>query len=592
MKFTAFKEYYGFFQKFIGHRILFLGGISFVTTMIEGLGIALFFSYIQLLSTPGAPTTDLIQKLEKIFLDYDIAFSMTSVMTTVILLFILRGTFILIQNSYHYRLYMQLTQGLTRTVAKTLTQLSYVEFTQKDTGEYAHIATKEVERSVTAFYQISAILPKIIVISTYMVLSLKFEWRFTVAGLVFGALIQLIYKVVSAKTKKLSVQMSAFESRLTSTMIQMIQAFKYLISTSNTETFQKRVNHLSGNVAQTGSKIGMLGATIVATSEPLIIIFLCLCIYYQTQVLHASWTSLFVAIMFLYRTMKELTVMQGSWQAFVSYSNGVDRIREFLKLKGNPIDERNHGVPVPQFKNQIKATNLGCTLGNKTVLHQVNFEIKKNQTVAFVGESGAGKSTVINLITGIIQPSTGEMSMDGVSYSDMNLKKLRQKMGYVTQENVIFDGTVAENVTLWASPETFDAKKVEQSLQVSGADQFVQELKQKTDEPVGDRGVKLSGGQRQRIALSREIYRDPEILILDEATSALDSESEFHIQKQIENLKGKATIILVAHRLSTIKNCDYIYVLEKGKVVQSGTFEQLSKTDGSFSRMINLQSLN
>jgi subfamily B ATP-binding cassette protein MsbA len=225
------------------------------------------------------------------------------------------------------------------------------------------------------------------------------------------------------------------------------------------------------------------------------------------------------------------------------------------------------------------------------VLHDINVRIEKNSTIAIVGESGAGKSTFVDLITGVLKPTTGKILIDGNDYSDIKLSLLRDMIGYVTQEIVVFNDTIANNISLW-SLETGKAESIEQVARHARCEEFIQETQDQYDTQIGDRGFKLSGGQRQRLAIARELYKKPEILILDEATSALDTKSEVFIQHSIDSLKQNKTIIIIAHRLSTVRNCDYIYVFNKGRIVEHGTCDELYDNEGSrFRNMCNMQSL-
>jgi subfamily B ATP-binding cassette protein MsbA len=206
-----------------------------------------------------------------------------------------------------------------------------------------------------------------------------------------------------------------------------------------------------------------------------------------------------------------------------------------------------------------------------------------------VGESGSGKSTLVDLLTATLKPTSGRVTADGRSLADVDVESLRRRIGFVSQESVTFDDTVANNITLWQGG---DPAAVRLAAERAHCAEFIERMPGGYDAVIGDRGVKLSGGQRQRLAIARELYKQPEILILDEATSALDSESEQAIQASIDGLKGQMTIIIVAHRLSTIRRADRIFVLEAGRLVEQGAYQELLSRPGSrFRRMCELQQL-
>ena len=208
--------------------------------------------------------------------------------------------------------------------------------------------------------------------------------------------------------------------------------------------------------------------------------------------------------------------------------------------------------------------------------------------------SGAGKTTIFDILSGLISPQSGKVIFDGTDYSDLDFLSLRKLLGYVTQDPVIINDTIANNISFWECDyrEEICKAKVEKAAKLAKCESFIKETENGYEAVIGDKGVKLSGGQRQRISIARELFKEPEIIIFDEATSSLDSESELLIQNSINSIMGKCTIIIIAHRLSTIKKCDYIYVLKEGKLIEDGTFDRLYKNkDSAFSKMCTAQNL-
>ena len=199
------------------------------------------------------------------------------------------------------------------------------------------------------------------------------------------------------------------------------------------------------------------------------------------------------------------------------------------------------------------------------------------------------------MLTLLLKPCRGEILIDGTPSDKVDLKSWRSQIGYVSQETVVFDDTIANNICMWKGNYNTDDEvrmRIEYAAGQAYAEHFIRQLSNQFNTLVGDRGVRLSGGQRQRLFLARELYKKPRLLILDEATSSLDSETEHYIQESIETLKGSTTVVIIAHRLSTIKNADYIYVLDKGRVIEQGTHRELAaKDNGTFSRMVALQNL-
>ncbi|HYW34936.1 MAG TPA: ATP-binding cassette domain-containing protein, partial [Balneolaceae bacterium] len=228
-------------------------------------------------------------------------------------------------------------------------------------------------------------------------------------------------------------------------------------------------------------------------------------------------------------------------------------------------------------------------------IKNIDLTIPARSTVAFVGESGAGKSTLVDTLNLLLKPQKGRIRIDGTDSREVELHSWRRQIGYVSQETVVFDDTVANNISLWTGDYAKDKMfrgQVRDAAKKAHAHNFIMDLPGGYQTRVGDRGVRLSGGQRQRLFIARELFKRPNLLILDEATSALDTESERYIQESIDALKGEITVVIIAHRLSTIKNVDLVFVLDDGRLLEGGSYRALSMQRKSrFREMVEMQSL-
>lgn len=273
---------------------------------------------------------------------------------------------------------------------------------------------------------------------------------------------------------------------------------------------------------------------------------------------------------------------------FDSYQKAMASFRRIINLKNTTPTIDNGNEKLTNFNKKIEISNLNFEyVKNFPVLNDISIDINKGQTTAIVGSTGSGKSTLIKLILRLYDSTAGEIKFDGKNIRDLELDSLRNKIGLVSQDIFLFEGTVFENIAYG----NLDAKDEEvwEAAKLSESDKFINLLPNKENTIVGERGQKLSGGQRQRISIARAILKNPEILILDEATSAVDNETEAAIQRSINTLKEGRTVIAIAHRLSTIRNAEIIYVLEEGKVVESGNHESLLETNGVYSKLWSVQ---
>jgi ABC-type multidrug transport system fused ATPase/permease subunit len=254
-------------------------------------------------------------------------------------------------------------------------------------------------------------------------------------------------------------------------------------------------------------------------------------------------------------------------------------------------ESRGPGRP-PSFEHRIEARGVSFTFPgtDRAVVEDVSWGFEKGRCLAFVGESGSGKTTMLDLVTGLLAPTSGDMLIDGVPLTEIDIERWQSSIGLVMQETPLFHATVIDNIT-WTEP-VIDRERVRHCLQLAHALEFVDALPQGVDTVVGESGGRLSGGERQRLALARALYRDPSLLILDEATSALDPESEALVQTALEGLKGSCSMLIVAHRLTTVRLADRILVLDEGRVVEEGTWNELLSRQGCFSAMALRQQLN
>ena len=264
----------------------------------------------------------------------------------------------------------------------------------------------------------------------------------------------------------------------------------------------------------------------------------------------------------------------------------MERVDKILNAD-NPIKDPENPKEISKLRGEISYNDITFSYGSNTVIHNVSLNIPAGATVALVGQSGSGKSTMADLIPRFYDVDSGSITIDGIDVRDLRVHDLRSFMGNVNQEAILFNDSFYNNITFGVKEATME--QVIEAAKIANAHEFIIESEQGYDTNIGDRGCRLSGGQRQRLSIARAILKNPPILILDEATSALDSESEHLVQEALDRLMQDRTTLVIAHRLSTIKNADMICVMHEGRIVESGTHDQLLALNRYYKRLVDMQ---
>jgi subfamily B ATP-binding cassette protein MsbA len=337
----------------------------------------------------------------------------------------------------------------------------------------------------------------------------------------------------------------------------------------------------------TQRKLGVLAAILGAVREPIVILVVLLSILIEVKYFHQHLGVIIFTLLLFYRALISLTGMQNFFNLFFSTSGSLQNMSEFNEeLKAGK--EKDGNIIFNQFQKKLELKAAGFSYEKTHILNNINLTINKNQTIAIVGESGSGKTTLVNLLSGLLSPTQGQVLLDDIDLETIRKASFQSRIGYITQEAVIFNDTIFNNVTFWDDATEENIKRFEDALRKAAIFDYVHNLPKKGDEMLGNNGINISGGQKQRISIARELYKEVDFLLMDEATSALDSETEKTIKDNIDKLHGQYTIIIVAHRLSTVKNADVIVLLQKGNIVAMGNFETLLKNP-LFEKMVQLQ---
>lgn len=582
--------YYGVFRPYIGYRIVIFIAITLIAGLIEGLGITLFLPFFSQTNVAEKSPDAMSVFIHGMFNVFGLPLSPKAILLVITATFLVKGGVAFAQAMYQAWLSTRLARDMRHRVINVASEMDYRYYTGKNTGFFTNLVTVEVNRAVEFFNRYAMVLSYIVTLIALLGMSLFLNWQFTVFAMASGAVVLYLLKYFSRLSSLYSRQTSDENAVLQALLIQTIQAFKYLKSTSGFPRLFSKLSRSVHKVADLDFKVASASSVVHAFSEPIIMLSLIAVLFYQVVILESSIAPILVAIMLFYRMLMAVTYFQKQWQNVCAMMGGIDTVIGALRDM-----EQHEELPgkqsVPELHDGIELRGITFAYNDKPVLHGIDIRIQHNTTVAFVGESGSGKSTMVDIITGLLKPQQGNVLLDGIPLHDVDVRAYRKGVGYVTQECIVFDDSVANNISLWeCDANQADCRaRVEDAARRAYCDDYIRAMDGGYDALIGDRGVMLSGGQRQRLAIARELFKNPRLLILDEATSALDSESERFIQRSIDELKGTMTVVIIAHRLSTIKNADYIYVLDKGAVIEHGSFEALVQANGRFRQMVQLQ---
>ena len=365
-----------------------------------------------------------------------------------------------------------------------------------------------------------------------------------------------------------------------------------IVKSYNAESkFKEKFNGSVNRMKQFSDSIGMKNNLASPLSEFMGIIIIAVLLWYGGSLVLVEKVlkgSDFIAYMGLAYNI--LTPAKSISKASYSVKTGMaaaQRVFEVLEVE-NEITDTENAIEKTTFDSKIEISNINFRYETENVLKDFSLEVNKGQTVALVGQSGSGKSTIANLLTRFYDVNEGKITIDSTEIKDLKLHSLREMIGLVTQDSILFNDTIKANIALGKDNATDD--EIIEALKIANAYEFVNDLPNGIHTNIGDSGNKLSGGQKQRLSIARAVLKNPPIMILDEATSALDTESEKFVQVALENMMQNRTSIVIAHRLSTIQKADKIVVMQKGKIVEQGTHDELLAIDGMYSKLVLMQS--
>ena len=446
----------------------------------------------------------------------------------------------------------------------------------------------EIESSIMS--SLDMLFKNPILIISYFTALLFISWQLTLFTLVFVPVFGWFMGFVGRKLKRKSIEAQSLWSDTMSQVEETLGGLRIIKAFCAEEKMNNRFSNINNHYRSSVQRVNIRQQMAHPMSEflgtVLIIIVLWVggILVLDQQILSGP-TFIYYLVM-LYSIINPLKDFSKASYNIPKGLASMERVDKILKAE-NTIKEPANPKHISTFEHQIELRHVSFRYGEQWVLRDINLVIPKGKTIALVGQSGSGKSTLVDLIPRYYDVQQGEVLIDGINVKDLGIHDLRQLIGNVNQEAILFNDSFIGNITFGVDHAT--QEQVEQAARIANAHEFIMQSEHGYDTNIGDRGGRLSGGQRQRVSIARAILKNPPILILDEATSALDTESERLVQDALERLMKTRTTVAIAHRLSTIKNADEICVLHEGQIVERGTHDELLKIDGYYKKLHDMQ---
>ncbi|EGK90070.1 ABC transporter ATP-binding protein [Microcoleus vaginatus PCC 9802] len=493
------------------------------------------------------------------------------------IIFLIRGTAQYGQDTLMAKAALTIALEIRKKVYSHLQKLNIGYFETAKTGDLSYRLTEDIDRIGEVvnkfFHQFIPCVLQLIAVLGYMI---YLNWQLTLGALIIAPLMAILIGWFGERLLSYSRQsqnrISDLSALLTEVFsgIRLIKAFvaeDYEIARFAEEAEQnRRAKYLS-------ERVKALQFVVVGFLEAMSVILLFFLGGWQISQGNLTGTQFISYIAGVALLIDPIAITTANYGDFKQGEASSDRIFELLAIEPAVV-EKSGAIELPHVSGKVEYRNINFAYNSETpILQNMSLLVLPGEMIALVGASGAGKTTLVNLLPRFYDPQAGQILIDGIDIQDVTLNTLRRQIGIVPQETILFSGTIAQNIAFGRS--YYELKDVQKAAEIANAHQFISEFPDGYQTWVGERGVNLSGGQKQRIAIARAVLLDPRILILDEATSALDSESEGLVQEALERLMRDRTVFIIAHRLATVRRADRILVLEKGRIVESGTHEEL-----------------
>lgn len=565
-------------------KVFALVGCMLIAGALEGISFTLFVPLIKLMTGAASGIQEGSGMVEKLF-GAAVPSSMLALLLLIFAVFGAKNLFLYFQKWYAAKLSLEFEKTMKRGIIESVLGSGWKFYTKEKAGTLINVIGSQARLSADAFRLLSFLCLEALNVVIYCVIGFMMSPPAFLMSLAAGALCLYSLRGIVGKSRVIGNEAVSIKNDCVGNALEDFTAIKF-IKGNRLEEYRKK--DLFGlfeklyRVEMRGEKFAALMDTL---PDFIMAGVVCSILYVSYAVIHVPGENLLVLIMVLYRMNRRLLAVQNYRQRFLLYLPAFELCSDIMR-RASATRPSNGSRTFERLEQGVRFQDVTFSYDAQPVLSALTMEIKKNALTAVVGRSGAGKTTMLDLTLGLLEPTSGTVKVDGTDLREYDLFSWRENLSYVPQDAILVNGTIADNIRMGRA---LSDDEVQAAAKVAYADEFILRQVDGYATLVGDRGLKLSGGQRQRIALARALARKPQILILDEATSALDGESERMVQRAIEGLRGKLTLLVVAHRMSTIEHADIVYVLDEGRIKESGWVEQLKKDSTLFQQLYDIR---
>ena len=521
-----------------------------------------------------------------------IGYTLSILVTGIIIIFLLKNLCDYLAMFFITFLRNGVLRDMRNAMYKKTIELPLSFYSEKRKGDVIARISGDVNEVQTSFLSILELIVKepLTIIFT-LIAMVTISPQLTLFVFIFIPISGYIISLIGKQLKRKSTRAQQEQGQFLSTIEETLGGLKVVKGYNSEKYFNSVFQESTQRFFTLSNSIGNRQNLASPASEFMGIMVIAILLWYGGHMVlieHTLKGAAFITYMGLaYNILTPAKSISKASYAIKRGNAAAERVLEILEQE-NTIKSKKNALKKDSFESEISIKNINFKYEEEVVLRHFSLEVKKGQTVALVGQSGSGKSTIANLLTRFYDVNEGTIAIDSVNIKDMNLQSLRGLMGLVTQDSILFNDTIKANISLGKLDAT-DSEIID-ALKIANAYEFVQNLPLGIHTNIGDSGNKLSGGQKQRLSIARAVLKNPPIMILDEATSALDTESEKFVQVALENMMQNRTSIVIAHRLSTIQKADKIVVMQKGEIVEQGTHDELIARNGTYNKLVTMQS--